>query len=64
MIFIEDRGSTLFGKTYLPTYLDRIPEPRHQVIFSHLLNLHTMDTDILSYLMADLTITKRIEEEP
>jgi hypothetical protein len=61
MISVAGRGSTRFGKTSLPTYHDRIPEPRHPEIFNNLLNSLTVDVNSLSFLVSQLTITKRLE---
>jgi hypothetical protein len=64
MISVEDRGSTLSGRTYLPGYIDRIPEPRLLEVLENLTNSRTVDVNSLSNLMADLSITGRPEKEP
>jgi hypothetical protein len=64
MISVEDRGSTRSGRTYLPGYIDRIPEPRRLEIFERLANLRTVDVNNISNLMTELTISRRPENEP
>ena len=63
MIYVEDRGSTRSGRTYLPGYIERIPEPRRLEIFERLANSRTMDVNNISNFMAELTISRRPDNE-
>jgi hypothetical protein len=37
MICVQDRGTTLSGRNYLPEYLERIPNIRHDTTVTNLL---------------------------
>ena len=63
MISVEDRGCTRSDRTYLPGYIERIPEPRCQEIFERLANSLTVDVNSISNLMAELTISRRPKNE-
>ena len=64
MISVKDRGSTRSGRTYLLDYIERFPEPRRLEVFERLANSRTVDINNISNLMAELTISRRPENEP
>ena len=51
MISVEDRGSTRSGRTYLPEYLERVPDQRRQEIIDNLLKSSSVSVDGLSNIM-------------
>ena len=62
MISVEDKGSTRLGKTYLPPYIEHVPDDRRLEIIENLANSRTVDVDSLSSLMKELSITQKAEE--
>jgi hypothetical protein len=62
MISIEDRGSTRSGRTYLPDYIERVPDQRRHKFIENLANSRDVDVNSLSSLMADLSIAQKVEE--
>ena len=63
MISIEDIGSTRSGRTYVPDYIERFPEPRRLKVFERLANSRTMDVNSISNLMTELAISRRPDNE-
>lgn len=62
MIYVEDRGSTRSGKTYLPPYIEHVPDDRRLEFIKNLANSRTVDVDSLSSLMKELSLTQKAEE--
>ena len=56
MIFVEDRGSTRSGRTYLLEYLKHVPTQRREEIIENLLKSKRVDIDNLSNIMEIMSI--------
>ena len=63
MISVEDKGSTRFGRTYLPDFINRFPESRRLEVVERLAKSRTVDANSLSDLMGELTISRRPDIE-
>ena len=58
MISVEDRGSTRSGRTYLPEYLERVPDQRRLEIIENILKSSSVSVDGLSNIMEIMSINR------
>ena len=62
MLSVKDRGSTRSGKSYLPDYIERIPDTRLEEFFTNFQNSNTIDINSINTLMSRITISGKPEE--
>ena len=62
MLSVKDRGSTRSGKSYLPDYIERIPDTRLEEFITNFQNSNTIDINSINTLMSRMTISGKPEE--
>ena len=62
MLSVKDRGSTRSGKSYLPDYIECIPDTRLEEFITNFQNSNTIDINLINTLMSRMTISGKPEE--